>query len=734
MEQPLAREVAVLVRDSSWLLDKMLALACASGDVPRSVAHAVGLEDNGQVEVYPMNGELMRMVLGLGAGPLRLPVYTYASAFRHVHRNTAEYLERFQQTMREVVAIRAAKGLLKSVGGTRSFFGTCLHERITVPGADEPSSAVVEGCGVTSDDLQLLKMECYRWWLLLQEDYDKFATSVCPHGVLVSSCQEDPCPRLREAVEHEDLKLCHKALLRAREAAGTAQVRSSHMLGHTAARMAGVEMEMQQFARTALQALYRAVLVRAPARPVAAPGAEALPPLKLINPMGTQQQEKRQADRRERKAHPSAHLKLPGGSCCRPLHSHITARARQLTLQQRLAADFLMLAGGSRSKSFHELERNSTGPAGSLPPLVLLRGRAGSGKTSMLAYFSTKSGRCSAQRGLVRHMTSSKFSSHYSTVRLPFSSYTPLPHATDATSARQRPLALPAASPMPPPPGGWGGLVIVPFFRDSSQSLSEVLDYLSREITMQSTGSLEEEGESAVAGGADKSQGEAGVWADSLMDTSFQQVTGKAESRFVRQSASAVKSGQSIVIICDGLEEQQWLALAQLVLHIHNYLATQLHTLRFKGHEAPSIQCILSATIHPGPFGHPVGDRPMEPGSRAGVEAEGGEKGRPGRCGDIDSRGTQTTGAGMSGMFGPKEARSGVRAEAREVELLELNEDEKIAMAAQVLQQQADLDNDSLLDVAGEDKIDCMTVAKVVAGKQDASLPLFLVAAAAQVN
>jgi len=62
-----------------------------------------------------------------------------------------------------------------------------------------------------------------------------------------------------------------------------------------------------------------------------------------------------------------------------------------------VSTGFLKPAGGSRNRTFYELERNSTGPPNSLPPLVILRGAPGSGRTHMLAHFSTHSARCSAQ-------------------------------------------------------------------------------------------------------------------------------------------------------------------------------------------------------------------------------------------------------------------------------------------------------------------------------------------------
>ena len=62
-----------------------------------------------------------------------------------------------------------------------------------------------------------------------------------------------------------------------------------------------------------------------------------------------------------------------------------------------MSTGFLKPAGGSRNRTFYELERNSTGPPNSLPPLVILRGAPGSGRTHMLAHFSTHSARCSAQ-------------------------------------------------------------------------------------------------------------------------------------------------------------------------------------------------------------------------------------------------------------------------------------------------------------------------------------------------
>jgi hypothetical protein len=257
------------------------------------------------------------------------------------------------------------------------------------------------------------------------------------------------------------------------------------------------------------------------------------------------------------------------------------------------------------------------------------------------------------------------------------------------------------------------GLVLVSFFRDGSQSLAQVLKYLSNEISLQSTGQLEGEGATLNA------DAPAGTWAQGLLNVSFSQLTGEAERRFLQVCAIALSHGHSILLICDGLEQEQWMMLAELVLHVHQHVATQLSSLRFKGddgEEAGSIQCLMSATTLPGQFGRPAGDGFVEvvQGSGEGKRAGGG-------------------GGGMSeAQLGSKEGNKGVLGQARQVELLELTHGERVAIARQVF---AEL---HLQDEGSGVRSECkesaaQELAEIIADKQQAHLPLFVVMAAAQV-
>jgi len=414
---PLAGENVLLVRDSSWMRDKTMGTVCSSGQLAPSAVHCLGFSESGGLEAEPLEGQLVRMALSLGEEPFNVPQTTYPASFRKYERNTGCYLERFEALLDEIEDIRLRKGLAKK--GSSSRFGANLRDQIIGVGTDSTGNAaqVAEGCGLTSDDLYLLKMECYKWWRLVREDYDMYdKAGRCPHGMPVERCAESLCERLYAAAQDTELKQCDERIRAGREAGGLPETSA---LWHTAPSMAGVGLDVQEFAKAALTHLYAAVIAHAPAAPVPPQGVSALP-VRLVNPVDPQQREEAAQRRREHKFDHSVADKLPMGCSCRPLHSHLDVRAAQKSLQHRLSKGFLMLPGGSRNKAFYELERNSTGPCSSLPPLLLLRGPPGSGKTRMMARVSTHSARCSAQRALVRHMTSSKFASHYSSAQQPF--------------------------------------------------------------------------------------------------------------------------------------------------------------------------------------------------------------------------------------------------------------------------------------------------------------------------
>ena len=683
LQQPLARENVLLVRDSGWLYDKMLAVATSNGEIPLSAAHALGFSASGEVPVDPLAGQLIDMALSIGRDALGAALHSYGTAFRRYYWHTLSRVESFERLLSEVSLLRRARGLCRQHSDSK--FGSSLKEVVTATNP-ETGAAGMEGSGMSTDEVWELKMECYKWWRLVRENYDK-CIERCPHGMPIQSCVDAECARLVLAACNEELVACDATVRRERQAAG---LPNDTLLGHIGASVSGVELDMQDFAEAAFDLVYRAILLRAPARPVA-PKMYKPVSVRLVNPVDPLIEDQAAAERREAKdkaARQGRALKSVIGTSCRPLYAHLEERAAQHALQRRLAQGFLMLPGGSRSRCVHELERNSTGPASGLPPVVLLRGPPGSGRTRLLAHFSLHSARCSSERDLVRHMTSSKFASHYSSARQPFHGHAPVP--SDAAQATGLPQDASA------------GLVLVPFFRDASQSLAQVLNYMSSEISLQSTGELEAEGASE------------GAWANGLLNASFPEMTGAAEGRFLQACTLALARGHSILLICDGLEQEQWMQLAQLVLHVQRHVASQLQSLRFKGldgEEAGCIQCVLSATTHGGQFGRPAGD-----GFVQASESEPGAERAP-----------------MSeAQFGSKQGNKGVLAQARQVELLELTHAERVAIALHVF---AEL---YLQDVpSGEGSMggesEAQELAEVIAGKQEAHLALFVVLAATQV-
>ena len=388
--------------------------------------------------------------MSLGGDGLGTTVQSYGTSFRQYHWHTLARVESFQRLLHEVALLRRARCLCREHSDSK--FGSSFKEVVT---AANPASGVssIQGSEMSTDELLQLKTECYKWWRLVREDFDRCAER-CPHGMPIESCVDDQCARLVLAASNAELVECDAQVRREREASGLS---NDMLLGHIGASVAGVELDMQDFAMAAFHLVYRAILLRAPARPVV-PKIYKPIAVRLVNPIDPLLEEEETARRREAKSKArNSGLKLVIGVPCRPLYSHLHLRAAQYSLQRRLAQGFLMVQGGSRSRCFHllapnstnhihtlllslslsliiaagltgtglarcmdELERNSTGPARSLPPLVLVRGPPGSGRTRLLAHFSLHSARCSSERDLVRHLTSSKFASHYSSARLPF--------------------------------------------------------------------------------------------------------------------------------------------------------------------------------------------------------------------------------------------------------------------------------------------------------------------------
>ena len=268
-------------------------------------------------------------------------------------------------------------------------------------------------------------------------------------------------------------------------------------------------------------------------------------------------------------------------------------------------------------------------------------------------------------------MTSSKFASHYSGAGLPHK----VEGGGDAAEDNSD-----------------GGLVLVSFFRDASQPLGIVLDYLSREIALQSTGSFH----GASADAEQTGTAGAGAWANGLLSAEWSDLTRDAERRFLTQSASALSRGCSVMLVCDGLEEEQGMVLAELVVHVQRIIAAQANQLGANGSAShASIQCIMSVTRLPGPFGGQV---------------QGG--------------------AGADVMVGPAKGKEGVRGEAREVELEDLYVNERIRLALGVFQEMG-ISSDSVGEEEKESSPNAL--AAVIAEKREANLPLYVVAAAAQV-
>jgi len=443
-EWPLARESAVLVRDSAWMHDKMLAVAIDSAEIGRSVAQVLGFARSSScaVECEPLDGQLMRMAQALPDAPTHLArsrMRLYTVKFRQYTPDTDAQVERFESVLQQLAHVRRCCGL-KALDppGLDCRFGRALPLKELVPsmpgagGGGGDREAVLQD-EVATDDLQALKWECYRWWLLLREAYDKFITS-CPHRLPLERCGEAKCIRLLWAATNEELVLCDIEVRRAREAAGLSLSGAGSRARFTlaAASMAGVEFETEDFARTAAEVVYEMVLARAPATPLLPLTAAVEPlPVRLVNPtdaVAAEEDAERRRELEEKRAEATDKQRadsmplgmlLPLGLPCRTLYTHLNLRSAQKALCERLARGFLKPAGGSRDAAVRELERNSTGPATSLPPLVTLCGPPGSGKTRVLAHVRSHSPRCSAQRELVRHMTSSKFASHYTTARLP---------------------------------------------------------------------------------------------------------------------------------------------------------------------------------------------------------------------------------------------------------------------------------------------------------------------------
>jgi hypothetical protein len=293
------------------------------------------------------------MAMSVGGDGVGTTVHSYRTSFRQYHWHTLARVESFQRLLHEIGLLRRARGLCREHSDSK--FGSSFKEVVS---AANPVTGVssMERSGMSTDELLQLKTECYKWWRLVREDMDRCAER-CPHGMPIESCVDDQCARLVVAASNTELVECDAQVRREREAAGLS---NDTLLGHTGASVAGVELDMQDFAKAAFDLVYRAILPRAPARPVV-PQIYKPIAVRLVNPIDPLLEEEETAKRREAKSKaPNSALKLVIGVPCRPLFSHLQVRAAQHSLQRRLAQGFLMLQGGSRSRSLHLLPLNTT--------------------------------------------------------------------------------------------------------------------------------------------------------------------------------------------------------------------------------------------------------------------------------------------------------------------------------------------------------------------------------------
>jgi hypothetical protein len=293
------------------------------------------------------------MAMSVGGDGLGTTVQSYGTSFRQYHWHTLARVESFQRLLHEVALLRRARCLCREHSDSK--FGSSFKEVVT---AANPASGVssIQGSEMSTDELLQLKTECYKWWRLVREDFDRCAER-CPHGMPIESCVDDQCARLVLAASNAELVECDAQVRREREASGLS---NDMLLGHIGASVAGVELDMQDFAMAAFHLVYRAILLRAPARPVV-PKIYKPIAVRLVNPIDPLLEEEETARRREAKSKArNSGLKLVIGVPCRPLYAHLHLRAAQYSLQRRLAQGFIMVQGGSRSRCFHLLAPNST--------------------------------------------------------------------------------------------------------------------------------------------------------------------------------------------------------------------------------------------------------------------------------------------------------------------------------------------------------------------------------------
>jgi hypothetical protein len=78
----------------------------------------------------------------------------------------------------------------------------------------------------------------------------------------------------------------------------------------------------------------------------------------------------------------------------RPYHSHLLERASHDLQSRSLSKGYAAPYGGTRDAVNAHLERVTSGPPSSRPPVVLITGPPHSGRSSCLAYFDRRSVRC----------------------------------------------------------------------------------------------------------------------------------------------------------------------------------------------------------------------------------------------------------------------------------------------------------------------------------------------------
>jgi hypothetical protein len=370
------------------------------------------------------------------------------------------------------------------------------------------------------------RRECLGWWQLAADEWAERCRG-CPHGVLGELCKEQSCEELRRVACNTIL--CEWAT---RKVSASQDGFGEDCIGqdeaHIEARAARLDLGLESLGRLALARLYDCVQAYSPCKILTNP--DSLVTDSQARGVTTIEDDSISYNR-VAAARTSPDTIGPEGSL---FNSHILARARQVRMSEALAADFCRPHGQTRDRALVELDRMTSGPPSSRPPVVILSGPAHSGRTATLATFSRIAARPAKAR--------------IATQRRPADAL-PFLRGTGSAGAAEV-VAIYMVDPLP-------SLVESGDEREHID-LRMAMDYLITEIDLQLEGCQALNRDIDVA-----------AFTRSLLCTNAEDLLKDAEARLAAACRSAIKTGTRILLLVDGLSPASILRLSKIALSIH---------------------------------------------------------------------------------------------------------------------------------------------------------------------